>query len=89
MLLNWLPWILLMKRPGHAFSRKTLPNPFISKEAKEPDKALLKNSAGPEDGADVDVRLHVPHHPLPPRPGEEGMDGWMGRWDRAWTSSSG
>uniref|UniRef100_A0A914WDU7 Uncharacterized protein n=1 Tax=Plectus sambesii TaxID=2011161 RepID=A0A914WDU7_9BILA len=42
LLLHWLPWLLLLHRPGYILSRKNLPNPFWSTKKSE-SESLLRN----------------------------------------------
>lgn len=51
-LLNWLPWLLMMKRPGYRFSRHLLTNPFKSQPTQQPSQtskhseSLIRNVLG-------------------------------------------
>lgn len=41
-MLNWLPWLLWMQRPGHSFSFRALP-PLFAVDLEENSESLLRN----------------------------------------------
>jgi nicotinic acetylcholine receptor len=43
-LLNWLPWLLMMKRPGYKFSRHLLTNPFKSQPSQQSSSQTTSSS---------------------------------------------